>query len=413
MKNIFYVVNTYGTPPLNYLEKYLKENQIASVTVLKLPAIRLVKNRLTINAFIKDEKGTKHEININLFFPFPYFFTYLFQYPINFILLFVLLSKINRKAFDIAIGETNFGSCISYLLKRLNIVRFSVFFNGDIIPNPKWTKNCFFLPSNNKGGVMYKHIDNFIIKMQYWLRSFGYKNDLVWFASKKIADYDSRRNLKNMRTIINDPILIDYHTTVGYSKSAKKMNTLCYIGRIDDYVGLDIIIPALKQIKKRIPNIQLMIIGGSEVTFEKYRLLAIQHAVESSVVYHGFIPKIDDALDLMSHAALGMALYKPVIDNVSLYTQPGKIKEYIKVGIPVLIAKRGPEIGKQVIAFNAGVESDYTSEDVARVIIKTLSDEKVYREMQRGVLNFAKEYNYPVRLNKIWHEIEKQSALIL
>ena len=113
-KSILYIVNSYGTPPLNYFEKYIKENRMASITICKLPAIRSAKNKININAFIKDEENNIHEINLNLFFPFPYFLIFLLQYLINFILLFILLSKIKRKKFDIVIGETNFGSCISW-----------------------------------------------------------------------------------------------------------------------------------------------------------------------------------------------------------------------------------------------------------------------------------------------------------
>lgn len=410
-KSILYIVNSYGTPPLNYFEKYLKENQKAFVTILKLPAIRLLKNRVSLDAFIKDEGNKIHKINLNIFFPLPYFLIFLLQYLINFILLFILLSKIKRKKFDIVIGETNFGSCISFILRKLRVAKFSVFFNGDIIPDSKWSDNCFFLPNKNKKNPFYKSIDNFLIKIQYWLRNIGYKNDLVWFANKKIAIFDSERGLEGKKKIINDPILIDYQQSLKYSSYKKRMNTLCYIGRIDDYVGLDIIIPALKETKKVIPNIRLLIIGGNEISFERYKLLAIKNGVENQIIYHGYIPEIEKAFELMSHAALGIGLYKPVKDNVSMYTQPGKIKEYIKVGVPVLLSKNGPEIGRRIIRFKAGVESDFNVKSVSKTIIEILTNKYLYAELQKGVLRFANEYDYKARFKEIWEEITKSVNL--
>lgn len=410
-KSILYIVNSYGTPPLNYFEKYLKENRKAFVTILKLPAIRLLKNKISLDAFIKDEGNKVYKINLNIFFPLPYFLVFLLQYLINFVLLFILLSKIKRKKFDIVIGETNFGSCISFILRKLHVAKFSIFFNGDIIPYSKWSDNCFFLPNKNKKNPFYKSVDNFLIKIQYWLRNIGYKNDLIWFANKKIADFDSKKGLVNRNNIINDPILVDYRQSLKYSLYEKRMNTLCYIGRIDDYVGLDIIIPALKVIKKTITNIQLLIIGGNEISFERYKRLAIKNEVANKITFYGYVPEIEKAFKLMSHAALGIALYKPVKDNVSMYTQPGKPKEYIKLGIPVLLSKNGPEIGRQIIRYKAGVESDFNIESVSKTIINVLTDKYLYTELQKGVLHFANEYNYKARFKEIWEEITKSMNL--
>ncbi len=404
-KSILYIVNFYGTAPLNYFEKYVRESNVAGITVLKLPAVRLRKNRLEIHAFIKDEDGKFHQSNHNLFFPFPHFLVFLVQYAINFFLLFSLLSKIKRRKFDIIIGETNFGGAAAFLLKKISKASFSVFFNGDIIPDPAWSKNCFFLPNNGRTGFIYKHMDNMLINLQSFLRSIAYKNNLVWFASEKIADLDSEKHLKNRKNMINDPILIDQLTTVEYVTAPKKMDTLCYIGRIDDYVGLDVIIPALKIIKKTIPDIRLLIIGGNDIVFEKYKRLAKENGVLDRIVFYGFIPEMEKALAIMSRCALGVALYKPVKDNVSLYTQPGKPKDYIMAGLPVLLTKNGPDIGKQIVQYKAGVESDFDIRSVANVISMVLTNTNFYHTLLKGTLKFAKAYDYRVRFKKISEEL--------
>lgn len=405
-KNILYIVNFYGTPPLNYFEKYIKEKDVANLYVLKLPAIRSKKNKINIDAFIKNEQDKIYTIKLDIFFPFPYFFVFLLQYIINFILTFILLSKVKRKKFDIIIGETNFGSAIAYLLKLTGITKSSVFFNGDIIPDSKWSTKCFFLPNNNlKPSFLYKTADNLLIGFQNFLRKIGYRNSLIWFANEKVYSYDISRGFRVKKKVINDPILIDYRQAVYYSKKNKDRNILCYIGRIDDYVGLDIVIPALNIIKKFIPNIKLIMVGGNEIAFQKYKDLADKNNVSNQLIFYGYIKEMDQAFDIMSHASMGLALYKPVQDNVSMYTQPGKPKEYIKLGIPVLLTEDGPEIGKQIIKYNAGIQAKFDVEDVAKKIIRVLQDKEFYSRLQVGVIEFAKEYDYKNRFDKIWKQI--------
>ncbi|MCL4374588.1 glycosyltransferase [Patescibacteria group bacterium] len=408
-KTILYIVNSYGTPPLNYFEKYLKENRTALLTIIKLPAIRLIENRMKIDAFVKDENGQIHAISLNLPFPFPFFLVFLVQYFINFILCFILLTKLKRKRFALAIGETNFGSCIAFIIKKLGLARFSVFFNGDIIPDPAWSNSSFFLPNHKQRHPLSKFVDNLLINIQSGLRRIGYKNDLIWFASKKIASYDAAKGLRPKKKIINDPILVDYNQTLKYSRYKKKMNTLCYIGRVDNYVGLEIIIPALNKIKEAIVDIHLLIIGGNEMAFETYRRLAIKHRVINHITYYGYVSETDKALALMSRAALGMALYKPVKDNVSMYTQPGKPKDYIGVGIPVLLSNHGPEIGREIVRYCAGVASDFNIASVARTITEVLTNQRLYATLQKGVLCFAKAYDYRNRFTEIWEELKQNT----
>ena len=339
---------------------------------------------------------------------YPYFFIFFVQYLINFILVFVLLGKIKRKRFDIVIGETNFGSAIGFLLKKLKIANYSVYFNGDILPNPCSSKKCFFLPNKESFVWFYKMIDTFLLKTQFFLRKIGYKNDLIWFGNSKIKDWDASHGLKSKDSIMYDPILIDLEHFKHYENRKKDMTTLAYVGRIDDYVGFDIIIPALSKIKKVIPQIKLHLIGGNEVAFEKYKELAKKYNVLEQIRFYGYLPKMEDAFNILSNCALGLALYKPVPDNVSMISQPAKPKEYIKVGIPVLVTKGGPRIGQEIVSFGAGVESNFIIKDVAATIINTLTNKKRYNQLRSGVEKYAEINDYSHIFSQVWKEIVKR-----
>ncbi len=411
-KNILYIVNFYGTPPLNYFEKYLLQGKRAQLTILKLPAVRSGKHRLTIEAFIKDEYGKTHEIKRDIFFPFPYSFTFFIQYIFNIFIAFILLSRIKRKRFDIIIGETNFGSALAYVLKVLRKGKFSVFFNGDILPKPSSSSRCFYLPnSNSYFQHIYKLIDTVIIIIQVVMRKIGYKNNVVWYGNSKIKAWDERQHMFARNYSIHDPIKIDFEKFELLNTNKKNQYDICYIGRIDDYVGLDIIIPAIELLKKNFPLIRLHIIGGSPTTYKKYGDLAKTKSVDSNIVFHGYVPHMSDAHKIMSHCILGLALYKPVSDNVSMFAQPAKPKDYIQVGIPVLLTRGGPDIGTEIVSENAGVFADFTIKDVCKTISQVLSDKKLRNTLQRGVRQFALKNDYKESFAMIWADLLRRTSV--
>jgi len=405
-KSLLYIVNFYGTPPLNYFEKYLKETDSASVTVMILPAVRSSKNRLLINSMIKDENDNKIPININIFFPFPYFFLFFIQYIINFFLFFILLSKAKQKHFDVVISETNFGSALGYLLKKIGKVDYSVFMNGDILPFSKDSKRCFYLPNNGLStNIIIKGIDSFIIKIQYWLRKFGYKNDLIWYANRGVKNWDKKYGLVSGNYFISDTIMIDYKQYLTYASIKKQMNKICYFGRLDDYVGLDLIIKSLKLIKNSISDIALLVVGGNEITIEKFKKLANEENVLDYVHFYGYVPEMNKAYEILSHCALGLALYKPTKGNVSLIAQPAKPREYIKVGLPVLVSKGGPSLGKDLVKKGAGLECEFNEISVSEIIKEVLTNNILYEDLQSHVRKYAASLDYYKCFAKIWKKI--------
>lgn len=405
-KNLLYINNFYGTQPLNYIEEYFKKSRTANLTIIKLPAVRSAKYRINIDAFVRDEKNKMINVNLNLIFPFPYFLVFIAQYIINFVLLIYFLTKIERKYFHIVIAETNFGGSVGYLLKKLGKVKFSIFFNGDILPNPKSSTNCFFLPNvNSKLHFLYKLFDTCLITLQFILRKICYKNDLVWFASEKIEKWDLQYGLKSKEKIIFEAVIIDSNLYKKYAKTKVDMNTICYLGRLDDYVGLDIVIPSLKYLKQELPNIQLLIVGGNELTINKYKTFAQKYDVTNQVKFYGYLPKMDEVYRLISNCALGLALYKPVSDNVSMYTTPGKLKDYLKVGLPILITKNGPDIGQEIVRYNAGLAIDFDIKKTADTIRNILTNERLYKNLKRGVDKYVQEHKNTSQFSHIWQEI--------
>ncbi len=397
---VLYIVNFYGSPPLNYFEKYTKELNLAEIYILKLPAVRLTKGRLFVDAFIIDVNGKKYETNVDINFPFPPAVIFLTQYILNFILLFTLLKKIKVNKFDICIGETSFGSACAYLLKKLQKVNYSIYMNGDILPNRKSNETYYF---NNKIA------DSIMISGQMLLRKLGSKCDLIWYVTHKIHEWDIKNGINTKNYFFAEAATIDFKEFQNYSKIPKQKNVLGYIGRLDEFAGLDISIESIKYIKKNISDIRFDIVGGGSASVEHYKEIAKSHGVLDNVKFYGYIPEMSDAFDILSKASLGMALYKPDKSNVSLATDVSKVKEYIKVGLPVVITKGGPAVEKEIIKYNSGIVVDYNAKKIAEAIVNILDEnnKSEYMELQGGLKNHAKNLDYKKHFKYVWEQILK------
>jgi len=407
MLKILYIVNFYGTPPLNYFEKYIKENKLAELNILKLPAVRLMKKRLFIDAFIIDHKENKHEQNLNILFPFPAAIVFVTQYFINLILLFTLLRKISTKHFDICIGETSFGSACAYLLKLLKRVKTTVYMNGDVLP-PKNLKENFYFSNEAKITYPILHFfDRTLIIFQYILRKFGAKCNLIWYVTDKIRQWDIKNGYKVKKYFFTQAAFIDQNDFNKYSRIKKTFFTLGYIGRLDESAGLDIIIESIPIIRKKIKQIRLEIVGGGDASVEHYKEIAKKNNALNNITFYGYLPEMDDAFNILAKTSLGIALYKPSSTNVSLYTDASKVKEYIKVGLPVIITKGGPAIAQQIKENCAGIVVEYNKYRVAEEIVRLFKNPKSYKNLEVGVKNLAKSLDYKKHIKIVWEEINK------
>lgn len=404
-KSLLYIVGFYGIPPFNFLQRYLEESGAAKVTALVLPVVRPVKNRLSMDAFILDENGKKFENNINIFFPFPSFIKYALQYFLNFYLLFKLLRKIEQKKFEICIAEPTFNGALAYILKKIGKCEFTIYMNGDVLVDPKDSKRTHYLPES----FLNKFLDNFLIKVQYFLRQIAYRNDLLWYPTKKIKIWDNQKGYFAKKEILITGGAIDFEIVKKNIVVPKSNHSICYIGRFDKYAGLDIAISALKLIKEKMNNIEMVVVGGGDSVIEKYKKIAEENGVLEHIKFWGFVPKTEDAIDILAKSGLGLALYKPVKDNVSLYTEPSKVKDYFKAGLPIIITKGGPEIWNDIVKYKAGVAVDYNEEDIAKNIINILTNQKLYKELQKGVLEISKLFDYRENFKNVWNLISQKS----
>ncbi len=401
MMSLLYIIGFYGSPPLNFWEKYLRENKLADLTIVKVPFVRLDKGKFAYEADIKKSDSKEFRFNLNLKLDLPSSIIYVMQYILNVYAFIYLLTKVRKFKYDFVMAEASFGGALAYVFRILGFARYSIFMNGDIIPKVN-TKMTFYMSKNNR---LNRLVDVMFIKLQGLLRKIGNKCDLVWYPNELTAQWDIDNGYEANNVLVLPTVLVDKMETieaVQYKRQNANKTVLGYIGRLDELAGVDMALKMLVPLSKLQPDVLVKFIGGGSRSVEKYRKMVKYLGIEKNVKFYGFIKEHKDAFNLLSDASLGLALYRPDDSNVSMYAEPGKPKDYVRMGMPVIITVGGPVVGKLIDELGAGVLVDYNEEKIAEAINDVINDRKKYLRLLNGVEKFGAELDYSKYFPKLY-----------
>ena len=112
--------------------------------------------------------------------------------------------------------------------------------------------------------------------------------------------------------------------------------TLIYPGTLASRYSLDIPIRALPALRKQIPNIQLTIIGKKNEYADELVALVAALGVSELVNFTSHLPASQVALEI---AKADVGIYTAIPDAHMDIAMPGKVLEYVVMGIPVVASR--------------------------------------------------------------------------
>jgi glycosyltransferase involved in cell wall biosynthesis len=294
------------------------------------------------------------------------------------------------RRFDIYFGDTYLCTPIGLILRRMKIVDKVIYYNGDYFPSP--AKIGVYTLLNGLARL----IDRFCTN----------RCDIVWNASPILIQIKKQKKITSKRPYnIVVPPGIDTKSIYQRPLSQIDTTSIGFIGIIGRYSGLDLFLEALLEIKKRIPNIKLNIIGSDP--YEKYgrriRDKVQKMGLENNVIFWGFVADKARVREILSNCAIGIAPYVPSIHSYTPYTEPGKVKEYLASGLPVVITKV-PRIAFEIESRKSGFAVEYSKEELVVAVLKLLTDRELLEEFRKNALQLALEYDWETILNKAWSE---------
>lgn len=282
----------------------------------------------------------------------------------------------------IYVGVNNLNALVGYVLKILGLVKTLIFYTIDYIPQR------FPNPMLNR---LYHWMDRTVVRV----------SDSVWNLSAIMAQERGKRGVapryQQKQIVVPIGTVMDSDQTGSdgppLGNVAKSQTpTIVFMGHVRPGQGVETLLEAMNIVLKKVPDAQLVIIGGGPLV-EPLKDQAAALKISSHVTFTGFIEKFSDMMKLLRQATVAVAPYVDDEQTFTRYTDPGKPKDYLASGLPVVITKV-PQVAWEIDHRRCGLAVDDTPEDIARAIVEVLANKELREEFQRNALLMAADYTW-------------------
>ncbi len=345
---------------------YLLRQGVQELLFIAHPLLYLKENFKNSSRYelYKDSKLVKSHTAFHWVLPEPLLYIKDFLYTI----LWCIGSKYN-----LFFGIDNLNAFSGYVLKLLGRVDKVIYYVIDYIP--KRFSNKFF-------NMIYHKIEKFAAENSDW----------TWNLSPRMIEERSRRWNKKF----SNQLVVSHGVNVNRIKRLPldKINSteILYMGSLLKKQGIQLVIQILPLIVKKIPTIQLTIIGKGPYEKE-LKQLTREMNLDGHVSFLGYIENHKDMENRIAKAALAIALYDKKNDEFSYYADPGKIKNYLGAGVPVILTDV-PYVAREVVRAKCGFIIQYTKKDLLDILLMFFLDKKLMKEYRYNAVRFAKKYDW-------------------
>lgn len=170
------------------------------------------------------------------------------------------------------------------------------------------------------------------------------------------------------------------------SASKKKSNELVrflYIGRFIPLKGLDLLIEAFAQVKKKFPNTSLTLIGDGQER-RSLKQLAMKLGCENEVIFKGYIPQHELPQEIVRHDVF---VFPTRLDTFGLV-----VAEAIAGGLPVICSCYAGAAG-DLISENGLIVNPLNIEELASAMEKLAAHSDLRAKMTKASQSILKRHN--------------------
>ncbi len=315
------------------------------------------------------EEGKLKEI----LFTLPIFGPQTFFYILNIFTTVYFLIRARRK-FDLCIALDSLNTLSTLPFRKLDLINKLVFYTIDYTP----------VRFKNKLLNYFYHLSDKIA---------CYNADTIWIVSKKMIEA-RKSNGVNLQKSASSVLLpmgakLDRITILPINQI--KRYQIVFVGHLLEKQGVQLVLKSLVGIIKKIPKVKFVIIGQGEYEGQ-LRKLSKRLELNNFVEFKGFVKSHLEVEKILCESAIGIASYKPSIENYTFYADPGKPKLYLGCGLPMVITKV-PSIAIIIDEKKAGFVAEYSVKSITNALITLLSDDALYRQYRKNALRLSREYN--------------------
>lgn len=366
------------------LEKFFLNNKVVSLLFISHPLLNLKESYQSSSRYryYEGRKRVKEHTAFHFRLPTPFLFMKDFLHTL-------FWGRNINGTYDLFVGLGPLNAFSGLILKKFGVVRRVVLYSIDYFPKRFQNRLMNFL---------YHKIDKFCVRFA----------DETWNVGSRMAKAREENNGMS-RGVYNK----QYYVPIGvwfrqvrrkpFEKIDKKK--LIYAGHLAPHMGVDLIIKAMPKLIKKIPDVQLEIIGTGESEGE-IKKLAKDLGVASHIAFHGWIGNRKVFEQHLLDGAIGLAPFRTdTLDNKVKNADPGKLKDYMYCGMPVITTKvvaSYPAIKKA----KAGIIIDYNVDQMVRAIVRLLQKEQLLHEYRENAVRYVKQFDWEEifgkNLKRLW-----------
>lgn len=362
------IIHESTTGPGHDLRDYLLKQRIHELLFIAHPLLYLKDGfqkvshyKLYKNGILVNKNSSSH-----FFLPEPI----LYIKDIIYSLVWCLRSS---SSFDVVIGVGNLDAFAACMIKSFGKAKRSIYYVIDYVP---------------------RRFRNKIINWLYhWVEQYAASHsDYTWNLSPRMIE--AREN-KWQRIFPNQLVVphgVHFKRIKRVPFSHINKAEIIYMGSLLKKQGIQIVIQSLPAIARKIPNIKLTIIGRGPYGEDLKKFVQSTHT-ERYVTFLGYIEKHEEVENRIAKAAIALALYVKEFDDFSYYADPGKIKNYLGAGVPVIMTDV-PHVAREIYRVRCGFIVKYNKEEIIQTLIKFFRNPELLKEYRKNALLFAKHYDW-------------------
>ncbi len=279
-----------------------------------------------------------------------------------------------RTKCDLYVGSNRLNTIVGIILKNFGIAIKVVYFS------PDWSKNRF---KNNLLNFIFQKLDYFCVKYAdvVWNSSTIMPIDPMMKEREKLGYPQEWRKKQIQISDGCDLLLIPPFDLINRYQ-------IGYVGHLIKHCGVQLAIDAFPSIAKEFPQAKLLIIGSGPMEDELRR-----KAQGMNIEFTGFMGDIKQVYERLLTCAFAIAPYEESKETISQFTDPGKVKNYFSVGLPVVITKV-PQIAYEVDEEKCGIAIRYDINEFIDSISILFGNKNKLKEYRKNVLKLRKKYSW-------------------
>lgn len=335
-----------------HIDEYFIKRSEKLVVYLVMPRVKNKKNLLRIyrNGILVEERQVWTSENI---------FLYYLSWYIHYLYFIFSLFSAKEKFFVISYHPITFiGMTLQRIFRKITYV----YWVGD------------YFPPMNRYLLVFEKIKKF----------YHDKADACYYLSDSI-------NRKINGTVKND----DTHKTVMWGTKAQRIKAklhknhlnLLFVGLIKKGQGLETLFEFLSKHKE----FTLKIIGVCDKQlFASYKKDISLKGISRQVFFPNKFYSDSALMQIAKDCHVGLALYDIGPTSSAYYTDPGKVKSYAEMNLPIIMSNMS-SIVSYIQKYHAGEVIDQKPNSLLHAIIKV---QKNYSRYQKGIKDFNAYFSY-------------------